>query len=124
MTPLLVFDGDCGMCTRSARLAERLRASSGDFAVEPSQRLDLPALGLSQEQCDEALQWVAADGTISSAQDAVAQALLAARWFVRPLGAIISLPSINSVAGVVYRWVARNRHLFPGGTPACQLPEH
>ena len=48
MRPVLVFDGDCGMCSSTARLVERrLRRSPGDFDVSPSQRLDLGALGLS-----------------------------------------------------------------------------
>ena len=30
--------------------------------------------------------------------------------------------AVNTLAGIVYRWVARNRHRLPGGTPACSLP--
>ena len=67
MRPILVFDGDCGMCTTCADLVQRrLRRSPDDYDVAPSQRLDLPSLGLTQEQCDEALQWVGADGAIAS----------------------------------------------------------
>lgn len=121
--PVLVFDGDCGMCTSSASLAVRwLRPSPDAYDVEPSQRLDLPALGLTQAQCDEALRWVAVDGRVSSGEDAVAWMLLASRLWARPLGAALLLPGLNLIAGVVYRWVARNRHRFPGGTPACAPP--
>ena len=121
--PVLVFDGDCGMCTRSARFAaRRLRPAPDAYDVDPSQRLDLPSLGLTQAECDEALQWVAADGRVSSGQDAVARMMLASRLWARPLGAALLLPGVNALAGVVYRWVARNRHRFPGGTPACEMP--
>ena len=48
MTPVLVFDGDCAFCSTSARfVSERLRRSPADYAVEPWQRLDLDALGLT-----------------------------------------------------------------------------
>jgi predicted DCC family thiol-disulfide oxidoreductase YuxK len=120
--PVLVFDGDCGFCSTSARLvAEHLRRSASDFAVEPWQRLDLTALGLTPQQCDESVRWVGADGMHEHAEGAIARALLASRWWVRPVGGALLLPVVRPVAGVVYRWVSRNRHRLPGGTPACSL---
>lgn len=125
-TPVLLFDGDCGICTSSSRfVTDLVRARPDDFDVMAWQDADLAALGLTPQQCDEALQWVSGNGRISSAQDAVARVLLQGRWPFRPLGALIALPGMNALAGVVYRWVAANRHRLPGGTPACSLPaEH
>ena len=120
--PVLVYDGDCGICTRFARLSTRLRRRRGDYAVAPWQTLDLGALGLTAQQCDAAVQWVAADGSVSSSQDAVARSLLAAHPALRPVGALILAPGVNALAGVVYRWVAANRSRLPGGTAACSLP--
>ncbi|WP_084764507.1 thiol-disulfide oxidoreductase DCC family protein [Knoellia subterranea] len=122
-TSVLIYDGDCGVCTKLSRfVTTSVRRRGADFAVSAYQDADLDALGLTPEQSDEALQWVAADGRISSAQDAVARVLLAGRAPFKPLGAVILVPGINALAGVVYRWVARNRHRLPGGTPACSLP--
>jgi predicted DCC family thiol-disulfide oxidoreductase YuxK len=120
--PVLVYDGDCGICTRFARVSTRLRRRAGDYAVAPWQTLDLAPLGLTPQQCDAAVQWVAADGAVSSGQDAIGRSLLAAATPVRPLGALILTPGVNALAGVVYRWVAANRSRLPGGTPACSLP--
>lgn len=117
--PLLVFDGDCGFCTTSARLGERLL---GLEHVQPWQFLDLEPLGLTEQQCNEAVQWVAADGTVSSAERAVIAALRRAGGAWSVLGRIMALPVIRGLAGVLYRWVARNRTRLPGGTPACALP--
>ncbi|KGN31863.1 thiol-disulfide oxidoreductase [Knoellia sinensis KCTC 19936] len=120
---VLIYDGDCGVCTKLSRfVTTTVRAQQGDFAVSAYQDADLDTLGLTAEQCDEALQWVSAKGRISSAQDAVARVLLAGRLPFKPLGAVILVPGINALAGVVYRWVAVNRHRLPGGTPACSLP--
>lgn len=123
MAAVLIYDGDCGVCTRLSRLAATLvRARPEDFAISAYQDLDVSAHGLTIEQCDAALQWVGDDGRVSSAQDAVARVLLAGRIGFRPLGVLLLAPGINALAGFGYRWVARNRHRLPGGTPACSLP--
>lgn len=120
---VLIYDGDCGVCTKLSRLVTKtVRANRGDFVVSAYQDADLGVLGLTAEQCDEALQWVASTGQVSSAQDAAARVLLAGRLPWRPVGALILVPGVNALAGLVYRWVARNRHRLPGGTPACSLP--
>ena len=125
MRAILVFDGDCGMCTTCADLVvRRLRGSPDDYDVAPSQRLDLPSLGLTRQECDESLQWVGADGAIASGHDAVAAVLIASRWWVRPAGVALRLPGLHALAGLTYRWVAGHRQAFPGGTPACSLPTH
>lgn len=122
MQPILIFDGDCGFCTRSVALAARLRADPADFAIEAYQYLDLAPYSLTNTQCDQALQWVDRAGNSHAAQHAVARLLSACAWYVRPLGGALRLPVINPLAGVVYRWVAAHRGQLPGGTPACAMP--
>ena len=120
--PVLVYDGDCAFCSSSARVvATRLRRSPADFAVEPWQHLDLDALGLTPAECDEAVRWVSADGIRDAGHVAVARALRASRWWVRPVGAVLLVPGISALAARAYAWVAANRHRLPGGTPACSL---
>lgn len=122
MPPVLVFDGDCAFCSSSARfLADQLRRSPADFRVEPWQQLDLGSLGLTPAECDAAVRWVAADGSRYAGHVAVAHALRASRWWVRPAGTVLLLPGISPLAARAYAWVAANRHRLPGGTPACSL---
>lgn len=124
MRPVLVFDGDCGMCTRSADvLRRRLRRCPEDYDITPGQRLDLAALGLTEQQCEEALQWVAADGSIRSGHEAIAAVLQCSAPWARPIGHVLVAPGIRPVAALAYRWVAEHRQIFPGGTPACALPD-
>ncbi len=116
--PLLVFDGDCGFCTTSARAGQRwLRLPH----VEAWQFVDLDALGISEEACSTAVQWVDADGHVASAELAVIAALRHAGGFWTVLGGMLALPGIRAMAGATYRWVARNRYRLPGGTAACRL---
>ncbi len=124
---ILLYDGDCGVCTRLAGfVARRLRpgAPEGTLAYEISayQDADLQPLGLTPAQCEAALQWVDSGGRIFRAQDAVARLLLASAAWARPLGMVLLAPGVHALAGLIYRAVAANRSRLPGGTPACQLP--
>lgn len=117
--PVVIFDGDCGICTRLAGLTrERLRPRA---AVEPWQQLNLEAYGLDARTCDEALQYVDAQGRVYGAERAVSRLLLISRPWARPIGLLIGMPGIRRMAGFVYRWVARHRHRLPGGTAACAI---
>ena len=86
----------------------------------PYQQADLEAFGLTAAQCEEALQWVGADGTVFSAELAVAHTLIDAGGCWALTGRAVLLPGIRQLSGVMYRWIARNRHHLPGGTPACE----
>ena len=112
--PVLVFDGACGICTELVGLAGRVLRPAA--RLRAAQQLDLAAHGLTVEQCDQALQFVAADGRVYSAQDAVAQVLVHSGGAWRAAGLVLRLAGANPVASVVYRWVARNRSRLPGGS--------
>jgi predicted DCC family thiol-disulfide oxidoreductase YuxK len=117
-----VYDGDCAFCSTSARLLTgRLRHDHDDFDVMPWQVLDLARLGLTEAECIEAVQWVGVDRSVDAGHVAVARALRASRRWARPVGHLILMPGVRAVAAVLYRWIARNRHRLPGGTPACRI---
>ena len=118
--PVLVFDGDCGFCTTSARASQR---RLGLEHVEPWQFLDLDELGLRRQACEQAVQWVDDDGTVVSAERAAIAALRHAGGGWRLLGRALGLPGIVQVAGLLYRLIARYRYRLPGGTAACRLPQ-
>ena len=115
--PVLIYDGDCGICTRLVEFARRrLRPAA---ALRAGGVLDVTAYGLTDAECAQALQFVTVDGRVHSAQNAVAQLLLASGRVWRPAGHLLRLPGVNALAGLGYRWVARNRYRLPGGTAAC-----
>ena len=78
------------------------------------QDADLAALGLTREQCAEAVQWVSADGTVHSAHVAVAACLRNANKPWPLAGLLISAPGVRRIASIVYRRVAERRR--------CALP--
>lgn len=129
--PLVVFDGDCAFCTTG--ITWFTRTFPGAFDTVPYQRTELAALGLTEAQCHDRLQWltnrhqVGALGNRRSGARAVTAMLSAggrARGGIfgaaaRLLGAAGSYPPGSWVAAGVYAGVAANRMRLPGGTPAC-----
>ncbi len=86
------------------------------------QLADLEQMGLTVEQCQTAVQWVSEDLTQTlSAHKAVARVCKDAGGLITAAGYAMSLPVVSPIAGVVYRWVARNRQKMPGGTDACAI---
>lgn len=117
--PLLIFDGDCAFCTTSARAWQRWLKLP---YVEPWQFLELDELGVTEEQCLQAVQWVDDVGQVTAAERAVIAALLHRGGAWGLLGRVMNLPGVRQLAGLIYRIVAKYRHKLPGGTPACKLP--
>lgn len=118
-TPLLVFDGDCGFCTRSASwLAAHAKRP---VRIEPYQALDLAALDLSEHDVTHYAWWLDGDRR-AQGHRAIARALLACRRPWPVLGRLILLPPLSWLGGPVYQLIARFRGHLPGATAACRLP--
>lgn len=119
--PLIIYDGDCAFCSSTIRTMER-RIGRMPSAI-PYQFADLDALGLTADQCVTAVQWLGVDGRPLAAHDAIAALFRHAGKGWRVLGVTMQVPGVRQLCGVLYRWIARNRHRLPGGTPACAMPD-
>lgn len=120
ISPVLIFDGDCGFCARSA--AWVARAWSGSAQALAWQQLGaegLVQLGLSVPEAQEAAWWVDVEGRLFRGHRAVGKALAAGRGWRRLAGLAILVPPGCWVAAGIYPLVVRWRHRLPGGTPAC-----
>ena len=118
VTPVLLFDGDCAFCTRSAELGQRLKLP---IDISPWQFTDLDRLGVTPQQATDAVKFVDENGTVSSGHLAIAAALRTGSLPWRSLGSLLVLPGLSQLTAVVYRQVANNRYRLPGGTPACAV---
>lgn len=130
--PVFLYDGDCAFCTSCARFIER-RIPTGATVVA-WQHADLDDLGVAPADAEAAVQWIPArpgdqaaaparPGSVAAGPEAIARLLVEAGGVWRPLGRALARRSVLSLARPVYRWVSRNRHRMPGGTPACSLPQ-
>ena len=97
------------------------RHATGAARVVAWQQVDLGALGLSAEDCTEAVQWVD-DGQRTVGLDAIAAFLQTGTRSWRTTGRFLTAPFSRRVTLPAYRWVARHRDQLPGGTPASDLP--
>jgi len=120
---VLIYDMDCGFCTRSATWIEshwsgddRPRLVGGQMLADA----DLAAHGLTRERLAKEAVWV--DGpTVLGGSDAIAASMRAATGWVHVLGVLISLPGLRQLGRLVYPVVARHRHQMPGATDACRI---
>jgi predicted DCC family thiol-disulfide oxidoreductase YuxK len=118
---VLIYDGDCGFCTTAAQWIQA-RWSQPEDRIVPWQFLcaeERDAMGLTIEQASQRAYWWDSS-ELFGAERAIARALRAARFPWRPLGYLLDLPGVRSVAHPVYLLVAKYRHRLPGGTPACK----
>lgn len=116
-TGTLIYDGDCGFCTATARWVER--RLSDEYRVVPSQQTDLAELQLTEEDVARSAWWVDPDGTRSDEHKCIAKALRAMRSPWPALGRLLTLGPISPLAGWIYRLVAGNRYRLPRfGSPA------
>lgn len=123
-TGLLIFDGDCGFCTSSARwVAKRWVPGPKAVAWQHLGAEGLAELGLTVEQAREAAWWVDGTGRLFAGHRAVAMSLAACTGWERTAGLLISRPPLSPLAAVIYRLVTRYRYRLPGGTPACRVTD-
>lgn len=121
MTPnrTLIYDADCGFCTRSARWL----SAGQDWSPTPWQVTDLAALGLDEDMVTTAAYWVDGGTVRAAGAGAIAAALRTRTGWARLAGLLIDSGPVRPLARAVYGVVARNRHQMPGGSNACRLPE-
>ncbi len=116
---LLIFDGDCGFCSSTARyIAAR---STTPIEIHAWQLTDVTEFGLTETQTAARVYFVTG-GEAFGGHLAFAQILWAQRnWLLKAVGWLLTVPPFCWLGSVSYALVARFRHRLPGGTPACAL---
>lgn len=117
MSGTLLYDADCGFCTRSAHWAQTRGAT-----VRPMQAVDLAALGVDAGRALSEVPYRHADGQVTWGAAAIADTLTDCGMPWRAAGLALRTRPAQRLARPVYAAVAANRHRLPGGTAACELP--
>ena len=115
----IVFDGRCGMCTRSARLLARFdRRGAVEIAASQAPGVR-DRFGLSVAETDAAAWAVTFEGVRVGGARAIGLALAVATGSRVPILAW-RVPGMAWLLDVAYGFVARHRTWFPGETPWCE----
>lgn len=127
MSDLLIFDGDCGICTFSSELVQRHSADSF-LEIKPFQVLKLSELhpDLNEEKTSKSLFLLTNDGKLYNRSKGVFETMKRMRGFYKPLGYILSNPIVVFIANPIYDWVARNRAKISikFGLNACNINKY
>lgn len=114
----LLYDADCGICTRAAGVLGRLRLA---YRILPLQAVDLVERGVDPARAEKEMPSIGPAGEVRYGVAAIAAALRSSAWPpVRLAGAALTAPGIAPLARLGYATVARNRWRLPGST--CALP--
>jgi predicted DCC family thiol-disulfide oxidoreductase YuxK len=106
----MLIDGDCMMCSRSARFATRW--VNPNLISQPWQAAPIESFGLTARECDTAVHVVTADGAVTSGGDAIITVLRSGRQPWRLIGALAALPLVRPLVRAMYRVIAhQRRHL-------------
>jgi len=116
--PVLIFDGDCGFCTRSSTSSSASRSTA---EVTAYQFTDLELYGTTEQRATHEVLWVDPTGRIHGGAQAIARLLVSAGGFYTAAGWPCARRRSAGSRGV-YRLIANNRQRMPGGTAACALP--
>ena len=106
----LLYDGDCGVCTKLAERAKKMDRKRR-FLIEPYQNFsdqDLSQAGLNQSMCARKLQLIASTGAVYGGAFAVNQFL----WTcgLRSVALMYAIPPFLLAEVLGYAVFARHRH--------------
>lgn len=118
--PLLLFDADCGFCTRCAEVVRRRLPAVEVVSIQSS---DLDALGVDRARALAEMPLLRTDGAVVYGHLAWAEALRHGRWPLPWLGAALESRALRPLAAAAYFWIARNRARLPGGGASCALSD-
>ena len=117
--PVLIFDADCGFCTRCVDVLKRLPHGAD---VQAFQFADLDGFGTTEARAQREVLWVDATGRISGGAQAIARLLINSGGVCALAGWVMRTAPVRWVAAGVYKLIAKNRQRMPGGTAACAIP--
>ena len=119
----LLFDGDCGICTRSAEIARKMDER---FIIEPYQifpEIELKIFGITYAKCAKSVQVITRKGRVYSGAFAVNYFLWQRSHWPLLVGLIYAVPVLLLIEVIGYRLVEKNRHRLSRwlGLKACLL---
>jgi len=117
---IVLYDGQCGFCSRWVKYWAATIARRGFEIASLDEAWVAERVGMPHQQLITDIRLLTAGGELISGADVY---LYVTRriWWAWPFYAIFSLPGLNRLIHVGYRWFARNRHRV---SSACRIAPH
>ncbi|TDJ59933.1 MAG: DUF393 domain-containing protein [Nitrospina sp.] len=112
--PLLIYDGDCQLCTRLVRRGQHITKDRVDYA--PFQETAPRFPEIAQARFEASVQLVLPSGEIFEGAEAVFRTLAMVPGRGRALRCYRKIPGFAWLSEVGYRWVSRNRKTISAWT--------
>jgi predicted DCC family thiol-disulfide oxidoreductase YuxK len=108
--PILIYDGDCSLCTASARwLSAHSKQPARALDGQQLDAAELRQLGLTLDDVGQAAWWIDKSGRRSGGHLAIARALAATDGWRSASGKALLTPPLRWIAAGLYPLVARLR---------------
>ena len=113
----ILYDGECGFCSRWVQFWAPALRRQGSPVAALQEHWVAERLGMDTNQLLTDVRLLTPEGDLISGANVY---LHVARriWWMMPLWAVFSLPGMNQLLHIGYRWFARNRYCVSG---ACRL---
>lgn len=127
MKDLLIFDGDCGICTYLSEYAQK-HSNPDKLEVKPFQILDLINLHpeLNEDKTSKSVYLLTESGDLYNRSKAVFETMKIMNNYLKPIGYILSNPVIVFLTNPIYNWIAKNRTKISVrfGLNACNISKY
>lgn len=123
LTELLIFDADCGVCTKLANWGQK---NLNYFPTAVGfQHLDYEKYGLTLKEVQSSIWLIEVSGPPKPANRAVSAILKKQpKYFWRFIGGLLETYWIQPFAKQIYYLVAANRDKLPGATQNCEIKKN
>jgi len=115
----LIYDGDCGFCTKSANFGKKRTKKKVEYVTSQSID-DLSKYELTREEVSKRVYWVDNKRVVGGSR-AIFRAMRQMKFPYSLLGAIMLFPGLWLLAEPIYNLIAKNRHKMPGSSEACKI---
>ena len=119
-TPIVFYDGDCGLCDRCIKFL--IRIDRNRMLSYSTLQGETAARMLGEPTGDPAV-WsikLLSEGQLYDRSTAVLRAIALTGGFWKVAKLLLAVP--RPIRDAVYRWVATNRYRWFGKTDACMVP--
>jgi predicted DCC family thiol-disulfide oxidoreductase YuxK len=110
--PVMVFDGDCAICSHWIHRWQRMTGERADYVPARDARIQAQVPEIPRERLDVAVHLIETDGQVYAGAEAVVRAMAHAQTHRWPLRAYQLSPMLATTMELGYRMVANHRGFF------------